>query len=104
MSADKHKFKFDERLGISLPFFEGEWESLSNLEQIKIINQWEKERAKIPDRIKELEQKILDMQETMFDMSFEEYCEIHKEIVSLSSTINDLNIWFRTHGEVTNHS
>ncbi len=102
MVADSFQFVFDKRLGISVPHFDKDWEDYTFEEQHKIIDLWEKERAKIPDRVKEIEQEILDKQEMMFKMSFEDYVELHKEIVDMSSAINDLNIWFRTHGEISN--
>lgn len=101
MILDNFKFVHDKRLGISIPHFDKDWDEYTVEEQHKIIDQWEKERAKIPDRVKELEQEIISKQDSMFDMSFEDYIEVHKEIVDLSSAINDLNIWFRTHGEIS---
>ncbi|TCS84187.1 hypothetical protein [Tepidibacillus fermentans] len=103
MTVDEKKVQFiyDDRLGIHIPDFRVDWEDLSLNEQLKVIDRWEKERAKIPDRIKELEEEIMKKQDEMFEIPFEEFVEVHKEIVDLSSAINDLNIWFRTHGHVT---
>ncbi|KXG43596.1 hypothetical protein [Tepidibacillus decaturensis] len=95
------KFVYDFRLGINIPQFDKDWEEYSTLEQSYIIDRWEQERAKIPDRIKLVEKEIMEKQELMFEMSFEEYCKVHEEIVDKASVINELNIWFRTQGEVT---
>ncbi len=96
-----NKFKFDEKLGINIPIFEKEWEEFSVQEQLKIIQVWEKERASIPDRIKELEKKIDQLQELMYEIEFNEFIKIHEEIVDMASAINSLNIWYRTEGELT---
>ncbi|MFV9510642.1 hypothetical protein [Tepidibacillus sp. LV47] len=97
----KVQFVYNDRLGIHIPDFQVDWEDLSLDEQVAVIDRWERERAKIPDRIKELEEEILRKQDIMFQIPFEEYVEVHKEIIDLSSAINDLNIWFRTHGQIT---
>ena len=103
MKVDEKKVQFiyDERLGIHVPDFLVDWEELSLEEQLSVIDQWEKERSKIPDRVKDLENEIMEKQDKMFEIPFEDYIEIHKEIIDLSSAINDLNIWFRTHGQVS---
>lgn len=99
-----YRFLLDPRLGIKIPHFDKEWEEYTEEEQLDAIGQWEHERAKIPDRIKTLEMKIIEKQEAMFEMSFEEYCEVHKDVIDLASSINDLNIWYRTEGYVTNNN
>jgi len=101
IDAKKVQFVYDDRLGIHIPDFKVDWEELSPVEQMQVIDQWEKQRAKIPDRVKKLEEKIMEKQDKMFEIPFEEYVEIHKDIIDMSSAINDLNIWFRTHGQVT---
>ncbi|WP_339062829.1 hypothetical protein [Tepidibacillus marianensis] len=103
MSVDgkKVQFIYDDRLGIHIPDFKVDWVDLSLIEQMQVIDQWEKQRSKIPDRVKELEEKIMEKQDKMFEIPFEEYVELHKEIIDMSSAINDLNIWFRTHGQFT---
>lgn len=96
-----YEFRYIERLGIKIPFFNRDWDELDKQTQLEVIRQWETERAKIPDRIKDIENEIIRLQDKMFEIEFEEYYEIHKDIVDMSSAINDLNIWFRTDGEVT---
>lgn len=94
-------FNLDKKLGIKIPHFEKDWDVYTMEEQLNIIRLWEHERAKIPDRIKEIEHEIIEKQELMYDMDFDEYCNLHKEIVDMASAINDLNIWFRTDGHIT---
>jgi len=94
-------FIADHRLGINIPVFQKAWEGYSEKEQEEIIQLWERERAKIPDRIKKIEQEISEKQNVMLHLSFEAYCELHKKIVDMASIINDLNIWYRTEGTIT---
>ncbi|OEF99050.1 hypothetical protein BHF71_02370 [Vulcanibacillus modesticaldus] len=94
-------FVFDERLGIKTPILKKEWDGYTEQEQLDIIKIWEQERAKIPNQIKIMEQMIIEKQNLMFDIDYEEYCEIHKKIIELASIINDLNILFRTEAYLT---
>jgi len=94
-------FTFNSKLGIMVPSFTKDWEEYNREEQIYVIQEWEIERSKIPDRIKQIEAKILETQEKMFEMTFEEYCEVHEKIVEMAGAINDLNILFRTQGDLT---
>ena len=98
-----YRFIFNSRLGIHVPEFDQEWESYSVKDQSDIIQRWDQERAKIPDQIRKLEHEIIRKQDAMFEMSFEEYLIVHRQIVDLASRINDLNIWYRTEGHITNH-
>lgn len=100
-SNQKYRFLHNERLGIRIPQFDLDWDEYNQQEQISIIREWEKERARIPDRIKDIELKIEEMQDLMFEIEFEEYIKIHEQIVDMASAINDLNIWYRTEGEIT---
>lgn len=99
-TIEKYKFVFDPKLGIKIPHFQIDWEHFTQDEQTEIISLWEQERAKIPERIKQLEQEIHDLHRSMEDMDFAQYCEMHKEVISLASAINDLNIWYRTEAEI----
>lgn len=103
MDTNKKGYSFDfvPKLGIHVPTFHLDWDEYSIKEQLDIIHQWEKERAKIPDRIKEIEVKIGELQDKMFEMEFDEYCVIHDDIINMASAINDLNIWFRIEGELS---
>lgn len=95
------KFVLDKRMGIKLPKLNKDWEEFTHEDQVEIIRTWESERAKIPERIKEIEEEIMEKQDSMFDISFEDYIKLHTDIVDLSSALNDLYIWFRTEGELT---
>lgn len=92
---------WDERLGISIPSLTGEWDQLSEKEQSEILLHWEEIRGTIPDRIKEIEQKVILKQNALFDEdNFDMSCKLNGEIADLASTINDLNLWYRTQQEL----
>ena len=97
---NQYEFIFDKRLGIKIPSLKKEWDDYTELEQLEIIHLWELERAKIPDKVKNMENKIENLQDLIFDIDFDDYLKIHEQIVDLSSAINDLNIWYRTSGEL----
>lgn len=101
LTTEQYEFVFNKKLGIRIPHLTKEWDEYSLEEQKDIIHQWENERAKIPDRVKEIENEIEELQDLMFKIEFDEYVKVHKEIVEMSSAINDLNIWYRTEGELT---
>ncbi|WP_025028742.1 hypothetical protein [Caldalkalibacillus mannanilyticus] len=91
-----YQFKYDERLGISIPIIEKGWEQYSIHEQEQILFEWEEFRSDIPSRIKELEKIITKKQEELSrEENFALSCKLNDEISRLASTINDLNIWFR---------
>ncbi|KMY55053.1 hypothetical protein AC623_14830 [Bacillus sp. FJAT-27231] len=91
------QFLFDERLGISLPYSLKDWSEYSINEQEYILNEWEKIRGSIPDRIRELEKKINAKQANLEqEESFILSCRLNEEISDLASIINDLWLWFRT--------
>lgn len=92
----RYQFAYDDRLGISLPELHLEWEDYSTDERSDILLQWEEIRAKIPDRIIQLEAVINKKQDQLFEEEdFVISCELNSEIAELASVINDLNIWFR---------
>ncbi|MBU9714648.1 hypothetical protein [Evansella tamaricis] len=94
-------FTYDDRLGISVPVLETEWENLHYDTQAAILEQWESIRGNIPDRIRELEQSINQLQHQLNNEEhFEKSCELNSMISELASTINDLWIWYRTGEEV----
>lgn len=98
---DRYAFKWDERLGISLPVLQLEWEQYDVREREHILLKWEVIRGRIPNRIYELEQTINRKQASMFDESdFEVSCQINSEIAELASQINDLHIWYRINQDV----
>ncbi len=95
-------FIFDQRLGISIPNLQVEWESLSIIDQENIIHQWDIIREAIPDRIKALELEILKRQQQLdIEENFVKSCHLNSEISELASIINDLNLWYRIDQEVT---
>ncbi|ANB57726.1 hypothetical protein GFC29_2042 [Anoxybacillus sp. B7M1] len=95
-------FIHDQRLGISLPSLDKEWEEYSEKEQHEILLEWEKIRGTIPDRIAELEQIINHKQEQLSDENnFTRSCQLNFEIAELASVINDLWIWYRMNQTVS---
>jgi hypothetical protein len=91
-----YKFNHNQRLGISIPELNKEWDEYSAKEQEQILVEWEEYRSDIPGRIKEIERVIEKRQlELNIEENFPRSCELNSEISELASTINDLNIWFR---------
>lgn len=98
----KEQFIHDERLGISIPYLERNWEEYTDAEQHLILMQWETIRGSIPDRIKELECIINEKQQALNDESdFGLSCRLNSEIAEHASIINDLWLWYRTDQDVS---
>ncbi|MBO8163202.1 MAG: hypothetical protein H0Z34_05675 [Brevibacillus sp.] len=73
-----------------------DWEAYTAEERAQMLLIWEEIRAKIPDRVKELEGIIADKQQQLArEEDFARCCQLNSEIAELASIINDLNIWFR---------
>ncbi|MFC5712781.1 hypothetical protein ACFPU1_08305 [Thalassorhabdus alkalitolerans] len=98
----QYRFIHDQRLGISLPQLETEWENYSPACQDVILEKWEEIRGKIPERIQEIENTI-NKKQAMLDKEedFETSCRLNLEIAELASLINDLWIWYRTTQHIT---
>ncbi|GGG55650.1 hypothetical protein [Paenibacillus radicis (ex Gao et al. 2016)] len=97
----KYRFQWNERLRISLPVMEQDWELYDGAEQADMVERWELIRGTIPDRIMELERVIRVKQNELFEEdSFPESCRINSEIAELASRINDLQIWYRVSQEL----
>ena len=95
-------FKYNERLDIHLPVFNKPWEELSEKEQQEVLYRWEQIRSLIPDRIKELENKIKQLEKHLqIEDDYQLFCQLSAEITELASRVIDLNLWFRTHEEIT---
>jgi hypothetical protein len=91
------QFAFNERLGIRVPRFTEEWDSLSLSRQTAILTQWEQIRGNIPDHVKRHEEQIKIRQMMLYEEEdFAESCRLNSDIAELASRINDLHIWFRT--------
>ncbi|MCM3587878.1 hypothetical protein M3182_19320 [Mesobacillus maritimus] len=98
----KNYFKYNQRLGISLPSFDRDWDTYSHETQYEILLYWEKIRGAIPDRIADLEALINSKQaELNNEADFNRSCQLNSEIAELASIINDLWLWYRTHQEIT---
>jgi len=90
-------FTFDDRLGIPIPMLENEWEHYGSHIQQSILLTWESIRGKIPDRIKEIEHLIENLQQQLYEeTNFERSCQLNEEISENASIINDLWIWYRS--------
>lgn len=97
----KFFFRFDERLGISLPALDRDWESYEPGVRESVVACWEQIRGAIPERIRELEQQINEKQAQMdTEPDFAACCRINSDIAELASRINDLHIWFRIRQDV----
>lgn len=95
-------FTYDERLGINIPTLAFDWEEYDIATQQVILDEWEKIRGHIPDRISELEQLINQKQaELENEANFKRSCQLNGEIAELASVINDLWIWFRVNERIT---
>ncbi|MFC4767608.1 hypothetical protein [Effusibacillus consociatus] len=91
-----YRFDYDERLGIRLPYLEVEWEELSDQERHDMIMEWEKIKARIPDRIMEIEREINNRQlQASQAEDWDKICKLYEEIYTYASVINDLHIWMR---------
>lgn len=98
----KEYFAYNDRLGISLPSFNTDWDRFSEETQHEILLHWEKIRGHIPDRISNIEMIINKKQAELYDESdFKRSCLLNSEIAELASIINDLWLWYRTHQDVT---
>lgn len=102
----RYQFIQNDRLGIPLPTLDLEWEVYTAEERADILLTWEEIRAKIPDRIIQLEAVISKKQTQLSqEENFVISCELNSEIHELASIINDLNIWFRVQQEYeTSHT
>ncbi|RKL66724.1 hypothetical protein CR203_12855 [Salipaludibacillus neizhouensis] len=95
------EFTFNTRLGINLPDLNKKWEDLDITAQGDILAKWEQYRGNIPDRIKDIEMQINDLQDQLYrESNFTRSCELNSDIAELASIINDLWIWYRTGDEV----
>ena len=95
-------FIYNKRLGIHIPAWTKNWEDYKEVEQRKMIDDWEVIRGKIPDRIKEIENLINCKQSQLEEEeNFQKSCSLNSEISLLASTINDLWIWFRTDPQIS---
>ncbi len=98
-------FRHDERMGISIPELEKDWDEYSDRERGEILAQWEPHCGRIPQRIKDLEQHIVRKQ-AMLDgeENFPVSCQINWEIADLAAAINDLHLWFRLYQSLSSES
>ncbi|MFN7250650.1 MAG: hypothetical protein ACK4M9_07600 [Anaerobacillus sp.] len=100
-----YRFEYDQRLGISIPDLDRDWQLFDKATQEEILSQWEEIRGDIPDRVKKLEEQINIKQAELFNEDdFNKSCDINTEISELASTINDLWLWFRSQGEISGKS
>lgn len=101
----ERQFIYSERLGISIPGLENDWDELSLDKQAALLEQWEMIRGVIPDRVIRLEEQIKVKQAQLFEEDdFAASCRLNGDIADLASRINDLHIWFRTQQDLDDHS
>jgi hypothetical protein len=96
-----YRFVRNNRLGISLPVLDYDWDDYTELEQTRIVEHWETIRGTIPDRIIVFEQQIRIRQSQLYEEDdFEVSCLLNYEIAEFASRINDLHIWYRINQEI----
>lgn len=94
-------FRWNDRLRIHIPALTQDWEHYSLEERTAIIARWEPIRGSIPERIKEFEVIINEIQSELDEEdSFELCCELTYEFADFASRINDLQIWYRNDQDV----
>ncbi|MFC4778614.1 hypothetical protein ACFO9Q_17610 [Paenibacillus sp. GCM10023252] len=96
-----YHFAWNERLRISIPVLDSEWDRYSMADRQNIIEQWESIRGTIPNHVMAFERIInLKLAELSEEDNFERSCLINAEIAEYASRINDLHIWYRMNQEV----
>lgn len=99
-----YQFIFDDRLGISLPYLEKDWEDYTVETQVRILAKWETIRGSIPERIMAIEDDINKNQAQLeTEESFERSCDLAHLNAELASIINDLWIWYRVRQDISTH-
>lgn len=99
-----YEFVHDARLGIPVPVLERDWLDYSLAEQEAMIVRWEAIRARIPDRVHELEAIINKHQLAVGqEDDWDRVCELYEEIYRIASIINDLNIWMSIEQHTMTH-
>lgn len=89
-------FHHDERLSIPLPSFPQPFEEMAPTEQESVIVTWESIRARIPDRIQELEKMIeFHLENIRETEDWEQIILWFDEISDIASRIAELNTWQR---------
>lgn len=97
-------FVLDERLGIRVPAFDREWTAYTHGEQSALIEEWERIKARIPDRIKVLEDEIYVLQlDAAQEEDWDRVCALYEELYRIASIINDLNIWNNLEPHTSSH-
>ncbi|MGZ4032367.1 MAG: hypothetical protein ACXVDJ_08160 [Tumebacillaceae bacterium] len=89
-----YEFVHDERLGIALPVLTHDWLLYSQEQQEAMIVRWEAIRARIPDRVKVLEE-VIDRHQLAISQEddWDQVVAHYEEVYRIASIINDLNIW-----------
>lgn len=91
-----YRFCYDERLGISLPVLDLDWEEYTAAEREQILLEWEMIRGTIPDRVRHFEELINRKQDELNrEEDFSVSCQLNAAIAELASCIQDLHIWYR---------
>lgn len=89
-------FQHDERLSIPLPSFPQPFEEMAPTDQEVVIATWESIRARIPDRIQELEETIQGHLESISETEdWDQIIAWFDEISDMASRIAELNTWKR---------
>ena len=95
-------FRHNDRLSIPLPAFPQPFEEMAPTDQESVIAVWEAIRARIPDRIQELEQTIQTHLESISETEdWERIISWFDEISDIASRIAELNTWRRVDPHLT---
>ncbi|SEM67240.1 hypothetical protein [Lihuaxuella thermophila] len=95
MMTPAYEIRFDERLGIDRPLLHVEYEELPEELRQEFELKCQEVCARIPERIKCLEQEYLDRYEALKEAEDDEtFYRLTDEMNDLSKTICDLNILF----------
>ncbi|MCL6631017.1 MAG: hypothetical protein K6T63_00155 [Alicyclobacillus herbarius] len=89
-------FRYDDRLQIELPHFPVPFASLPPEVQEEVLVTWEKIRARIPERILDLEQRIEHvLQQVHHEEDWNTIAGYFQQISDYASRITELNTWRR---------
>jgi hypothetical protein len=95
-------FRHNDRLCIPLPAFPQPFEEMAPTDQEDVIVVWESIRARIPDRILELEHNIQSHLDTIRETDdWEQIIALFNQISDIASRIAELNTWQRVDPHLT---
>lgn len=97
----KELFIYDERLGISIPDLNLEWDEYTKGEQQQILVNWENIREASRTASRNWNPPLTESSFGSPTSDFAKSCQLNSEIAELASIINDLWLWYRANQGVT---